>query len=109
MFSTVAVVSSQTLYYYSAGITQHEMKDYKSALESHQHALQIRLKLFGKDHSDTARGYHEIGVTQSNLKDYKSSIESYQHALHIRLKLFGEDHADTAQSYHSIMESHNMR
>ncbi len=29
------------------------MNDYKSAEQSHQHALQIRLKLFGEEHPDT--------------------------------------------------------
>jgi hypothetical protein len=54
--------SDTALSYDSIGNTQHEMKDYKSALESHQHALQIRLKLFGEDHCDTALSYNNIGV-----------------------------------------------
>ena len=49
--------------YYNIGVAQHEMKDYKSALASHQHALQIRLRLFGENHADTARSYHEIRIT----------------------------------------------
>ncbi|CAB4031895.1 kinesin light chain-like [Paramuricea clavata] len=72
------------------------MNDYKSALESHQHALQIRLKLFGEDHSDTAANYDNIGDTQHEMKDYKSALESKQKALQIRLKLFEEGHSDTA-------------
>ena len=45
-------------------MTQHELKDYKAALQSHQDALQIRLKLFSEDHPDTAQSYNEIGATQ---------------------------------------------
>jgi tetratricopeptide (TPR) repeat protein len=78
------------------------MKDYKSALQSHQHALQIRLKLFGEDHSDTAASYNNIGVVQYEMKDYMSALESKQKALQIRLKLCGEDHSDTAIIYDNI-------
>ena len=31
--------------YFSLGVTQHEMKDYKAALQSDQRALAIRIKL----------------------------------------------------------------
>ena len=67
------------------------MTEYKSALEMFQHAPQIRLKLLGEDHPDTAQSYHNTGVTQHELKDYKAALGSKQHALQIRLKLFGED------------------
>jgi tetratricopeptide (TPR) repeat protein len=83
------------------------MEDYKSALDSHQHALQIRLKLLGEDHADTAESYYRIGVTQMWMEDYKSALDSHQHALQIRLKLLGEDHADTAKSYHEIGVTQN--
>ena len=70
------------------------MKDYKAALESDQNALQIRLKLFGEDHPDTAQSYYSIGVTQHAMKDYKAALDSHQHALQIRLKLFGQKHVE---------------
>ena len=99
------------------GVTQYEMKVYKAALELHQHAVQIRLKLFGENHPDTAESYYSIGVTQHAMKDYKAAheskqqgvaaqshdkigvtenvikkyetaVESHRHALQIRLKLF---------------------
>ena len=78
------------------------MKDYKSALESQRHALEIDLKLFGKIYVATARNYDIIGDTQYAMEDYKSAVESYQHALQIRLKLYGEDHPDTAKRYENI-------
>ena len=78
------------------------MKDYKSALESQQHALHITLKLFGQDHSDTAKSYETIGDTQSEIEDYISTLDAYQQALQIRLKLYGKNHPDTAKSYDDI-------
>jgi tetratricopeptide (TPR) repeat protein len=77
------------------------MEGYKLALMSYQHALQIRLKLFGERHPDTARSYYCIGITQHEMEDYKLALELHQHALQIRLKLFGKSHPDTAQSYYS--------
>ena len=46
------------------------MKDYISALQSKQQALNIRLKLHGDEHPDTAQSYYSIGVTQQKMKDY---------------------------------------
>ena len=41
------------------------MHDYKEALQSHQRALAIRIKLFGEEHESTAGSYFSLGVTQS--------------------------------------------
>jgi tetratricopeptide (TPR) repeat protein len=84
------------------------MKDYKSALESKQKALQIRLKLYGEDHSDTARSYNYIGVTQNEMKDYKLALESYQHALQIRLNCL-EKIILTLLKVITTLEKHNVR
>ena len=73
-----------------------------SALESHQRALDKRLKLFGEEHQDTAQSYFNLGVTQHALGNFSSAIQSQQRALNIRLKLFGEEHQDTAQSYFNL-------
>ena len=40
------------------------MKDYVSALQSQQQALNITLKLHGDEHPDTAQSYYSIGITQ---------------------------------------------
>ena len=44
------------------------MKDYKSALGSHERALQIRLKLFGQNHPDAAEGYEYIQLVKDLMK-----------------------------------------
>ena len=43
------------------------LETFKAALGSNQHALDIRLKLFGGDHADTAKSYHNLGSTQLNI------------------------------------------
>ena len=64
-----------------------------------QHALAIRIKLFGEDHERTADSYRQLGVTQNNMHDYSAARQSQQHALAIRIKLFEEEHKSTADSY----------
>ena len=81
------------------GVTQTNIHDYSVALQSHQHALAIRIKLFGEDHESTADSYEALGVTQNNMHDYSAALQSHQRALGIRLKLFGEEHGNTAESY----------
>jgi hypothetical protein len=50
------------------------MEDYESAVESYQHALQIRLKLYGEDHLDTAKSYENIQLVQDRKTNDVSVI-----------------------------------
>ncbi|XP_073248382.1 uncharacterized protein [Porites lutea] len=80
-----------------------------AALQSHQRALAIRIKVFGEDHESTADSYRELGVTQYNMHDYRAALQSQQRALAIRIKLFGEEHESTADSYRQLgVTQHNM-
>ena len=88
--------------YADLGATQHSLGYFNAALDSEQHALDIRLKLFGEEHAVTANSYHSLGATQHSLGNFNAALDSEQHALDIRLKLFGEEHADTANSYHNL-------
>ena len=55
-----------------------------SALQSDQRALNIRLNLFGEEHSDTAESYVYLGVTQHSSGDFLSALQSSQRALDIK-------------------------
>ena len=49
------------------------MHDYNTALQSYQHALAIRLKLFGEEHESTTDIYRHVKKTQESLwKDRKT-------------------------------------
>ncbi|KAL9973818.1 hypothetical protein ACROYT_G020321 [Oculina patagonica] len=87
---------------FDLGVIQHNRGNYSEALESKKRALDIRRKLFGDEHSQTADSYHTVGITQYTLGDFNSALESAKLALDIRRKLFGEDHSQTADSYHSV-------
>ena len=41
----------------------HAMPDYRAAVQSHQRAVAIRIKLFGEEHEGTADSYRDLGVT----------------------------------------------
>ena len=69
------------------GITQHELGDFKTALQSKQLVLDIRIKLFGEEHQSTAVSYYSLGITQHELGD-SASVQNHQPALGIRIKLF---------------------
>ena len=45
------------------------------AVESQKRALDIRMKLFGEDHTKTADRYHSVGATQHALGDDISALE----------------------------------
>ena len=85
------------------------MDDYSSALQSHQRALAIRIKLFGEEHESTADSYRQLGVTQNNMHDYSAALQSHQRALAIRIKQFGEEHESTADSYKELGVIHKTK
>ena len=79
-------------------MTQNNLHDYKSALQSFQNALAIRINLFGVEHEKTAQSYRKLGLVQHNMCDYKAALQSHHCALTIRIKLFGDDHESTADN-----------
>jgi len=88
--------------YWDLGNMQYLRGNYAEAIKWHRRALQLRIKLYGKEHPATADSYHSVGVTQHSLSDYTAALESAKRALHIRIKLFGEEHPQTADSYHEV-------
>ena len=89
-------------YYMELGYIQREKGNCTEALTSFTCALDIRIKLFGREHSKTADSYYSVGFTQHSLSDYNAALESKKRALDIRIKLFGEEHSKTADSCHSV-------
>ena len=73
-----------------------------AAVQSHQRALAIRIKLFGEEHESTADSYRQLGVTQNNMHDDSAALQSRQQALANRLKLFGDEHGKISDSYRQV-------
>ena len=78
------------------------MGDNKKALEYHELSLNIRKKILGEEHPDTATSYNNIGSIYNNMGDNKKALEYYELSLNIRKKILGEEHPDTATSYNNI-------
>ena len=71
------------------------MGDFASALQSHQRALAIRIKLFGEEHECNADSCREVSVTQSKMGDLTSAVQSDHRVLAMHIKRFGEEHEST--------------
>jgi tetratricopeptide (TPR) repeat protein len=71
-------------------------------LEYHLKALDIRERVFGTDHPDTAASYNNIGSTYNSMGNYQKTLEFKMKALDIKERVFGTDHPSTAASYNNI-------
>jgi tetratricopeptide (TPR) repeat protein len=75
---------------------------YREAQPLYQQALDIRRKVLGEDHADTASSYNNVAYNLNAQGQYAQAQPLYQKALEIRRKVLGEDHPDTAQSYNNV-------
>ena len=67
-------------------------------------ALNIRLKVLGEQHSQTADSYRSLRVTQHSLGDFVSALQSAKLALDIRMKVHGEEDPRTVNSLVTVKE-----
>ena len=65
---------THSMNYHSLGITQHELGDFKAALQAKQRALDIRIKLFAGEHQSTTYCYYELGNIQHKIGDFKVAL-----------------------------------
>lgn len=86
---------------------------YKKALEYHEAALNIRQKLYGKNHQKVALSYYYIGQcyrgfsSKENLGDdgftpIQKELKYLNMALDIQLKTIGKLHYQTANTYQAL-------
>jgi tetratricopeptide (TPR) repeat protein len=80
------------------GLNYDLIGDHKRSLEYAEKALQIRQKLLGERHSDTARSINNVGGAYIALGNYKRGLGYFEKALKIYQDLFGERHRDTAKA-----------
>jgi len=76
--------------------------EYKEALEWYKKALDIRERVLGKDHPDTATTYHNIALLHQYQRNDKEALEWYKKALDIRERVLGEEHPSIASTYGNI-------
>jgi CHAT domain-containing protein/tetratricopeptide (TPR) repeat protein len=64
--------------------------------------LEIRRRLFGDDHPDSARSYRTLGLILQAQGKYAGAQPLFEKALEIDGRTLGVDHPDTADSYTTL-------
>jgi tetratricopeptide (TPR) repeat protein len=77
----------------------HDRGQYAAARPLFEKALEIRRRLLGDDHPDTAQGYNNLAYNLTFQGKYAQARPLYEKALEIRRRLLGDDHPSTARSY----------
>jgi tetratricopeptide (TPR) repeat protein/predicted MPP superfamily phosphohydrolase len=80
------------------GNTLGRLGQHRKALGCKQVALEIRLKVLGEVHADTATSLNNVGTTFGALGQRQTALEYKQRALGIRSKLFGGSSSQVADS-----------
>ncbi|MCP4420068.1 MAG: tetratricopeptide repeat protein [Chloroflexi bacterium] len=75
---------------------------YAAAQPYYQRALNIREKILGSDHPDTAQSLNNMGLLLQAMGYLATARPYFQRAIDITEKVFGFDHPDTAQSLNNM-------
>jgi tetratricopeptide (TPR) repeat protein len=76
--------------------------DYTKAEPLFLKALEIREKVLGEEHPDTASSYNNLALLYNSKGEYEKAEPLFLKALEIREKVLGEEYPDTAASYNSL-------
>src|SRR5258707_907615 len=79
-----------------------EQGKYVEAARLGEQVLNIREKVFGPEHPDTAASLNGLAVMYGEMGDYKQAVTFHQRALDIREKVFGPEHPDIAASLNNL-------
>jgi tetratricopeptide (TPR) repeat protein len=64
--------------------------------------IEIRRKLLGENHEETATAYNNLAVLLLKDRKYDEAAESFNKALEIRRKAIGEEKPQTIKSYYAL-------
>ena len=87
---------------FEQGLEKWRQKEYLNSIANYKEALQIRIRLYGKDNGGVADTYHNMGTTYDHNKEYANALANYKEALQIRIKLYGKDNGGVADTYYNI-------
>ncbi len=79
-----------------------DAEKYEEMIPLNQEALEIRQKILGREHPDTAEAMWAYGESLGNVDQYDEARSIQLEALAIRKKILGEEHPDTASSLHFL-------
>ena len=82
---------------------------YAEARPHFEKAIEVRCRLLGADHPDTASSYSNLAIALVGQADglsfqgkHAAALPLYEKALEIHLRLFSDNNADTASAYNSV-------
>jgi CHAT domain-containing protein len=78
------------------------MGEYAKAEPLYLEALQIRQKVLGLEHPDTANSLNNLGALYWAMGEYAKAEPLYLEALRIQQKVLGPEHPDTARSLNNL-------
>ncbi len=84
------------------GFAENAAGNNTDALEWYKHALDVKERIFGKEHPETARTYNAVGIAHLDLAELDVALDWFKRALVIRERALGKDHPQTAASYNNI-------
>jgi len=79
---------------------------YEKAIGLFQEALEIRRRVLGSDHPNTATCINNLAAFHSQMGQYEAALPLYQEALEIRRRVSGSDHPSTAASINNLASLH---
>ena len=75
---------------------------YEKAITLNRTLLDLREKVLGEEHPDTATSINIMGAIHHIQGNFERALEYYLKALAMREKVLGAEHPDTADSYNNI-------
>jgi len=84
------------------GYHLHAIGDYPGAYPNFQQAFEIRRKVLGEEHPDTAESLNNLGVLLQAMGDYEGARPYLEKSLEIDLKVFGDQHPNVATRYNNL-------
>lgn len=88
--------------YQAKGIYYDYTDDLNKSIEMFYKALEIRIRIFGEEHSDVADTYNSIGIIYSKKSNRDKALEYFTRSLNIKKKVLGDEHSHTAAAYNNI-------
>jgi len=89
-------------YYDKAGCWYREKYDWEKSEASLKKAVNIREKVFGVEHPDTATSLDNLALTYKACGKYKQAESIFNQILTIRERVLGPEHIDTAISANNL-------
>ncbi len=84
------------------GKVYYYLGEYKKAQPFWYKVLEIREKVLGEEHPDTASSYNNLALLYKSMGAYEKAEPLYKKALKISENVLGEEHPSTATSYNNL-------